>query len=686
MKNWPRGQGIALAGFLTIAALVVGGLGWTTREALRLEQEQVTDRAQAEFDAKLRLAMLRLDSCVSSALIKEDSRPYNHFNAFFAPSTTFKTDGTPLPPGTVVEPSPLLTAELPEWMLLHFQANLEFGWGSPQVLEKPLIQILENPGLKPPNVTTRRDQLLSSMTGCAPRVLLDQVQQRSFSWAATDMGVEPTANPGNFNNFLGIGNGYPFQPNGNPGQNPGQYGNTQNGGYLNNPAQQQDEQLLYQQTISAQQVQGQQKELANKSLDNNRNNDKDFAYREARFKKEIQGRTQVEDLARALITSNYNGGNWFNRNSTRPVRSQLTTIHLSPMVGLWLTPPEQPERLVYARMVQIGEKTLCQGILLDWERLQQLLESEARGDPEGGDELFPQAKVMPMRAADPPNKDRTMTILPVELDPGPVETPAVPTFTPLRVGLGLAWLAALVALSAVGLGGWSLLSLAERRIRFVSAVTHELRTPLTTQRLYLDMLTSGMVKEEQQKTEYLETLHLETERLNRLVGNVLDFSRLERQRPKLEISSVAPSELFEQVRTNWDSRCQSAGKELVLADQLPADAKLRTDVKLVEQILGNLIDNACKYSHGAADPRIWLRARLDGKRTILEVEDRGPGVPPAERRTIFRAFRRGHGTETTGGVGLGLALAQRWATLVGGKLSVVNASEGTGACFRLELY
>ncbi len=92
-----------------------------------------------------------------------------------------------------------------------------------------------------------------------------------------------------------------------------------------------------------------------------------------------------------------------------------------------------------------------------------------------------------------------MSALPVQLVPGPEAAPADPGWTPLRIGLALAWAAALVALLAVGLVGWSLFDLSERRIRFVSAVTHELRTPLTTLRLYLDMLTGGMVKEERQK-------------------------------------------------------------------------------------------------------------------------------------------------------------------------------------------
>src|SRR5580704_503375 len=125
-----------------------------------------------------------------------------------------------------------------------------------------------------------------------------------------------------------------------------------------------------------------------------------------------------------------------------------------------------------------------------------------------------------------------MTALPVQLDPGRWATTWRPEWTPLRVGLVMAWAAALLALLVVGLGGWSLLDLSERRFRFVSAVTHELRTPLTTLRLYLDMLAGGLIHDEMQKKEYLQTLNGEADRLNRLVGNVLDFSCLENQKPR----------------------------------------------------------------------------------------------------------------------------------------------------------
>ena len=83
---------------------------------------------------------------------------------------------------------------------------------------------------------------------------------------------------------------------------------------------------------------------------------------------------------------------------------------------------------------------------------------------------------------------------------------------------------------------------------------------------------------------------------------------------------------------------------------------------------------------------MWLRARAEGSRIVLEVEDRGPGVAKRERRSIFRPFRRGKDADViAGGVGLGLALSQRWAALLGGRLSVQPGAGKQGACFRLEL-
>src|SRR5262249_3519604 len=199
---------------------------------------------------------------------------------------------------------------------------------------------------------------------------------------------------------------------------------------------------------------------------------------------------------------------------------------------------------------------------------------------------FPEARFQPQRdpiLQNPDQARRTMTALPIEMDPGPQPRADVETWTPLRIGLALAWAAALVALSAVGLGGFTLLDLSERRIRFVSAVPHELRTPLTTLRLYLDMMAGGLVRDEERQAEYLQTLHAETDRLHRLVGNVLDFARLENQRPRLEKTTVPVAELIGQVQGNWQGRCGSGAQGLVV-DSNREGVQVTMGGKLVQRI------------------------------------------------------------------------------------------------------
>jgi signal transduction histidine kinase len=260
-----------------------------------------------------------------------------------------------------------------------------------------------------------------------------------------------------------------------------------------------------------------------------------------------------------------------------------------------------------------------------------------------------------------------------------------PGWSPLRVGLASAWLSALVALTAAGLSGWSLADLAERRSRFVAAVTHELRTPLTTLRLYLDLLTNGLVRDASTRDEYLATLQAEADRLHRLVANVLDFARLERGSPQAGRVTVAVSELAQRVVEEWQPICQRAGRELVMDSSLDVAATCHTDPELVRQVLGILIDNAIKHGGNVNDPTIRLEVHQRAGMLICAIEDQGPGVVPADRRRLFRPFQRGRNAATTGGVGLGLALASRWARLLGGRLTVVPGSDGCGARFELAI-
>ncbi|AWM36572.1 Sensor protein kinase WalK [Gemmata obscuriglobus] len=358
----------------------------------------------------------------------------------------------------------------------------------------------------------------------------------------------------------------------------------------------------------------------------------------------------------------------------------VVNIHLGSMRPQWLTAADGTETLVLMRVAKLDGRTVYQGVVLDWPRLGALLKDEVK-------DQFPGATLVPVKSPDGVQPGRAMTALPVQLDPGPQPELPPGDWTALRLGLALAWAAALVAVAAVGLSGWSLIDLAERRIRFVSAVTHELRTPLTSLRLYLDLLTSGMIHDEAKRQEYLRTLAVESERLHRLVDNVLDFARLEKRRKNGDLKPVRAAELLDQLKETWADRVAADGRELVVVSTLPPELELSTDPVMVQQIVGNLIDNARKYARDAADKRIWLWAQAGGAgRVTFEVEDRGPGVPAGERRAIFKPFRRGAAADTTaGGAGLGLALAKQWAEVLGGTVAYRPADGAPGACFRLEL-
>jgi signal transduction histidine kinase len=635
-----RGKPGGTAAFLIIAALVAGGLGWATAAALRLEREQLDQRAEMERANLLRLALWRLDSRVAPLLVREDGRPYDHYSAVYAPAKAFKNDGSCWPAGVVVLPSPLLEAELPEWMELHFQIDREVGWKSPQVPPATLLKQLRDKHASTPltNVTTERQKLLADLSRDLPAAdLLAAAREHARPTTMRDTTLLVAQLREEFNNR--------FPP---------------------NPPPQQSRAQIPNQADSQQPGPGVPEYLARASQTIQRQN-------------ENKGPTLYNpDLVKNNLTGN--GANWIGDNNTiRIVPAPEAEVKLGPMSPQWMRDRDGRDHLVLLRLVQVEDEEVCQGIVLDAERLQQILSGEVQ-------DLFPDSRLIPVKDAVPPEPERSMAALPFQLEPAPVPPPPDPGWTTLRTGLATAWAAALVALAAVALGGWSLIDLSERRIRFVSAVTHELRTPLTTLRLYLDMLTGGMVRDEKQRGEYINTLQTEADRLNRLVGNVLDFSRLENQRPRLTKSNVSVADLLAQVRATWQGRCQDAEKELIVENASGEQATLWTDGELVHQVLGILIDNACKYSRSAEDRRLWVRVRGEEGRTVFEVEDRGPGIPACERRSIFLAFRRGQSADVTaGGVGLGLALARRWVKLLGGRLTLRAACPEGGACFRVEL-
>ncbi len=225
---------------------------------------------------------------------------------------------------------------------------------------------------------------------------------------------------------------------------------------------------------------------------------------------------------------------------------------------------------------------------------------------------------------------------------------------------------------------------AAQKTSFVANVSHEFKTPLTTIRLYAELLAEGRVTDAERRTDYLRTIGRETERLSRLVGNALDFSRLEQGQKKYARAECDAAAVLGQLCDTQEPRLTEAG--LVLHRVLPtAPLPVTTDRDALEQIVLNLVDNALKYAATGGELRVELAARAAGG-IAVRISDRGPGVPPAHRERIFEKFHRVDDSLTAEkpGTGLGLGIARQLARGLGGNLTY-SARAGGGATFILEL-
>ncbi len=245
------------------------------------------------------------------------------------------------------------------------------------------------------------------------------------------------------------------------------------------------------------------------------------------------------------------------------------------------------------------------------------------------------------------------------------------------VGAGLFLLLSITA-TGLGLTAWLNRSRREalRKTTFVSNVSHEFKTPLTTLRLYSEMLLEGRIADPEKQTRYLQTMRDESDRLARLVYNVLDFSRLEMRRKSLRAEALDLRPLIQKVTEALGERFRVAGMRVNLPDgPLP----VLCDADAAEQILLNLFDNALKYAPKSES--LDVRAEESPRCLRLFVRDHGPGISAKHRKQLFKAFHQVDArlTRENGGTGLGLHLARRLAREMGGDLAWVDVP--VGACF-----
>jgi two-component system sensor histidine kinase KdpD len=217
------------------------------------------------------------------------------------------------------------------------------------------------------------------------------------------------------------------------------------------------------------------------------------------------------------------------------------------------------------------------------------------------------------------------------------------------------------------------------RNTLLSSVSHDLRTPLAAiTGAATSLLEEEAVVGEVERRELTQTIYEEGERLDRLVGNLLDMTRLESGRLRLRREWHSAEELVGGAL----ARMERALARHHVVTNVPADLPLvPVDALLVERVLVNLLDNAVKYTPAGAT--IWLSASAGGGALEIEVADDGPGLPPGQEEKVFEKFFRASSSQRRG-FGLGLAICRAIVAAHGGRIRAENRAAG-GVAFRFTL-
>jgi signal transduction histidine kinase len=225
--------------------------------------------------------------------------------------------------------------------------------------------------------------------------------------------------------------------------------------------------------------------------------------------------------------------------------------------------------------------------------------------------------------------------------------------------------------------------MAEMRSQFVSSVSHELKTPLTAIRMFAETLRLGRSKNLKTQAEYLDTIVSESQRLTRLLNNVLDFSKIEQGKRIYRPEPSSLSEIIQASARAMTYPLSQQGFELNVhvEEGLP---DVRVDKDALEQAILNLLNNAMKYSGESHE--IGLRLQRKDDQALIQVTDRGVGIDPREQKRIFEKFYRVPmpENERVVGTGLGLTLVSHIVKAHGGNIEVESAP-GKGSTFSIYL-
>ena len=227
--------------------------------------------------------------------------------------------------------------------------------------------------------------------------------------------------------------------------------------------------------------------------------------------------------------------------------------------------------------------------------------------------------------------------------------------------------------------------IAKMKTDFVSNVSHELKTPLASIKAYIEMLIDGEAEDDKTELEFYEIIASETDRLHRLIENILNISRIESGVVKV---TKEPTSLTGVVKQVLDvARPQAKAKKLQLVERLaPVYYQIESDHDMIYQAVMNLVSNAVKYTPEKGT--VTVSVSVDERRSVVvcDVADTGAGIPTEDIPHIFDKFYRvKNNSKLAKGTGLGLTLVKHIIeTVHDGKLSVTS-EQGKGSTFSFEL-
>jgi signal transduction histidine kinase len=224
-----------------------------------------------------------------------------------------------------------------------------------------------------------------------------------------------------------------------------------------------------------------------------------------------------------------------------------------------------------------------------------------------------------------------------------------------------------------------LASLDQERRAFLANVSHELRTPISNIQVTVEALRSGAVEEPELRNRFFQTVEDETQRLGRLVHDLLDLGRLEAGITQIEKQLILLSQLIERVVRAVEPRMQAKGMKIRMQH---LDMQIQGDPERLLQAFLNIIDNAIK--HSADNSSIWITGYRKDEQVVVNIQDQGKGISESSLPRIFEQFYTADPSRKGSGTGLGLAIAQRIVQAHGGMITATS-TVGKGARFTVYL-